>query len=93
MSLAQSSLSANNVQLNASFAGLGTSGALVAGVLVVADERVGPNTEIFFTLNTAGGTVGYPRVSAKTTGTNFTITSTSNTDTSTYDYILVNPIA
>lgn len=93
MSLAQSSLALNNFQLNASPIGMGTSGALVAGTLAVADPRVGPNTEVFFALNTVGGTVGYPRVSAKTAGTGFTITSTSATDTSTYDYILFNPIA
>lgn len=69
---------------------MGTA-TLVAGSKVVANTAVTANSVIFITTKTPGGTVGYKYVSAKVAGTSFTITSASGTDTSTMDYIIVEP--
>jgi mannose/fructose/N-acetylgalactosamine-specific phosphotransferase system component IIC len=49
------------------------------------------NSLIFLTVNTTGGTVGSPYVSARVASTSFTITSTSGTDTSTVAWMLFEP--
>lgn len=74
----------------------GTNGAmgtavLVGGSKVVANTRVTANSRIFLTSNVDGGTPGWLRVSARTAGTSFTITSSSGTDTSTVAYMIVEP--
>lgn len=69
---------------------MGTA-TLVAGTVTVANTSVTATTRIFLTSNTDGGTVGFLRVSARTAGTNFTITSSSGTDTSTVAWLLVEP--
>jgi hypothetical protein len=67
-----------------------TSAALVAGTLTVATTAVTASSKIFLTHATAGGTQGFLRVSAIVAGTSFTITSSSNTDTSTVNWFIVN---
>lgn len=62
--------------------------ALVAGSATV-NYPVTPKTKIFLTSQQDGGTVGFLRVSAKVLGTSFTITSSSNTDTSTVAYLII----
>ena len=57
--------------------------ALTAGAVTVANTSVTATSRIFLTGNTDGGTPGWCRVSARTAGTSFTITSSSGTDTST----------
>lgn len=64
---------------------------LAAGTVTVANTSVTATTRILLTVNTPGGTVGTPYVSARTAGTSFTITSTSGADTSTVGYFLVEP--
>lgn len=59
---------------------------LAAGTAVVANTSVTANSRIFLTAQVPGGTVGAPYVSARSAGVSFTITSTSNTDTSTVAY-------
>lgn len=59
---------------------------LVAGTVVVANTSVTATSRIFLTIQSPGGTVGAPYVSARTAGTSFTITSTSSTDTSVVAY-------
>lgn len=67
--------------------------ALVAGAKVVANTSVTANSRIFLTGQADGGTPGSLRVSARTPGTSFTITSSSGTDTSTVAYQIFEPDA
>lgn len=64
---------------------------LIGGTIVVLTSKVTANSEIFITSNVDGGTNGFVRVSARTAGTSFTITSSSATDTSTVSWIIVEP--
>lgn len=66
---------------------------LIAGSKVVANTRVTANSRIFIQSQSDGGTPGWLRVSARTAGTSFTITSSSNTDTSVVAYLIVEPDA
>lgn len=70
---------------------IGTA-TLVGGTATVANTSVTANSRIFLTSNTDGGTPGWLRVSAKSVGTNFVITSSSGTDTSTVAWIIVESI-
>ena len=69
---------------------MGTA-TLVAGTITVNTTKVTANSRIFVTTQTPGGTLGVQYISARTAGTNFTITSTSNTDTSTIAWFIVEP--
>ena len=64
---------------------------LVAGTVTVSNTSVTANSRILLTSNTDGGTPGFVRVSAKTAGTSFVITSSSGTDTSTIAYEIFEP--
>lgn len=64
---------------------------LVAGSVVVANTSVTATSRILVTSNADGGTPGFVRVSARTAGTSFTITSSSGTDTSTVAYEIFEP--
>jgi hypothetical protein len=64
---------------------------LAAGTVTVANTSVTATSRIHLTVQTPGGTVGSPYVSARTAGTSFTITSTSGTDTSTVAYLICEP--
>lgn len=64
---------------------------LVGGTVTVANTSVTATTRIQVTSNADGGTPGWLRVSARTAGTSFTITSSSGTDTSTVAWFLVEP--
>ena len=64
---------------------------LVAGTVTVADTAVTASSRIFLTSQADGGTPGFLRVSARTAGTSFTITSSSGTDTSTVAYEIFEP--
>jgi hypothetical protein len=59
---------------------------LVAGSAVVANTSVTATSRIFLTSQVDGGAPGFLRVSTRTAGTSFTITSSSGTDTSTVAY-------
>jgi hypothetical protein len=50
-----------------------------------------PFGRILVTSNADGGTPGFLRVSARTAGTSFTVTSSSGTDTSTFAYEIFEP--
>jgi Pectate lyase superfamily protein len=65
--------------------------ALVSGSKVVSNTSVTANSRILLTSNVDGGTPGWLRVSARTPGTSFTITSSSGTDTSTVAYQIFEP--
>lgn len=64
---------------------------LVAGTVTVSTTAVAANSRIFLTAQSTGGTAGALRVSARSAGTSFTITSTSGTDTSTVAWQIVGP--
>lgn len=64
---------------------------LVAGTVTVNTTKVTANSRIFLTGQSDGGTVGFQRVSARTAGTSFTITSSSGSDTSTVAWVLLEP--
>ncbi len=64
---------------------------LVAGSVSVGNTSVTANSRIFLTSQVDGGTVGFLRVSARTAGTSFVITSSSATDTSTVAYQIYEP--
>lgn len=69
---------------------MGTA-VLITGTKVVSTTAVTANSRILLTSQVDGGTPGFLRVSARTAGTSFTITSSSGTDTSTVAWMLVEP--
>jgi len=64
---------------------------LVAGTKVVANTAVTANSRILLTSQADGGTPGFLRVSARTAGTSFTVTSSNAADTSTFAYEIFEP--
>ncbi len=91
---------ASNAQIEAATAGYGFSiksgsnckmgtATLAAGTVTVSNTSVTSNSLIYLTVQSAGGTVGSPYISAKSTGTSFTITSTSGSDTSTVAWMIM----
>jgi len=64
---------------------------LVGGTKVVNNTVVTANSRIFLTSQADGGTPGFLRVSARTPGTSFTITSSNGADTSTVAYEIFEP--
>ncbi len=64
---------------------------LVAGAATVSTTAVTANSRIFLTPQSGGGTPGWVRVSARSAGSNFTITSSSGTDTSVIGWLIVEP--
>jgi hypothetical protein len=71
---------------------MGTA-TLVAGTVTVSNTSVTANSRVFLTSQVDGGTPGWLRVSARTAGTSFTITSWSSSDTSTVAWMAVQPSA
>lgn len=64
---------------------------LVGGTVTVSNGSVTSSSRIFLTAQDTGGTPGALRVSARTAGVSFTITSTSAADTSTVAYEIFEP--
>lgn len=64
---------------------------LVGGTVTVADAATTTSTRFRLSYNTPGGTPGAVYISAVTASTNFTITSTSGSDTSTVYYEAFEP--
>lgn len=69
---------------------MGTA-TLTLGAATVSTTEVTANSRIFLTSQADGGTAGFLRVSARTAGTSFAITSSSGTDTSTVAWLIVEP--
>jgi hypothetical protein len=67
------------------------SATLAAGTVTVPNTSVTADSRIFLTCQAPGGTPGFLRVSARSAGTSFTITSSSGTDTSTVAWLIVEP--
>lgn len=64
---------------------------LVGGTVTVGNTNIAANSRIFLTSQVDGGTPGWLRVSGRTNGTSFTITSSSVLDTSTVAYEIFAP--
>lgn len=64
---------------------------LVGGTVTVSNTSVTANTRIFVTRATAGGTLGHLSVGTVTPSTSFVINSSSGTDTSTVNWLLIEP--
>ena len=66
---------------------------MTAGAITVADTATTANSRIFAWTHTLG-TITVPAsyyISARSAGTSFTITSSQATDTSTVDYVVIEP--
>lgn len=68
----------------------GTSSAMVAGTTTVNTSRVAVDSVILVSHRTAGGTLGHLSIGTIVDGTSFVINSSSNTDTSTIDWVIYN---
>lgn len=64
---------------------------LIGGTVVVSNTSITANTRIFLSRETLGGTAGHLAISARTASTSFTILSSSGTDTSTVNWLLIEP--
>jgi hypothetical protein len=62
---------------------------LVAGSATVNTTKVTANSRLLLTSQADGGAHGFLRISARSAGTSFTITSSSGTDTSTVARLIV----
>lgn len=69
---------------------MGTA-VLIAGAATVATTAVTASSRILITSQVDGGTPGFIRVSARTPGTSFVITSSNGADTSTVAWFIVEP--
>lgn len=69
---------------------MGTA-VLVGGTVTVNNSSVTANSRIFVTAQNTGGVPGAVRISARTAGTSFTITSNVATDTSTVAWLMLEP--
>lgn len=67
------------------------SATLTGGAATISTTKVTANSRIFLTSQADGGTPGWLRVSARSAGTSFTITSSNGADTSTVAWFLVEP--
>lgn len=70
-------------------ASVGTSAAMTAGAVTVATTASSATALIFYSRATTGGTTGDVSITAQD-GTGFTLTSTSNTETSTFNWWIIN---
>jgi hypothetical protein len=64
---------------------------LVGGTVTVSNTSVTANTRIFLSHANTSGTLGHLYISARVAATSFTITSSSGTDTSTVNWLLIEP--
>lgn len=70
-------------------ASVGTSSAMTAGEVTVATTASSATAKVFYSRATTGGTPGNVSITAQN-GTGFTLTSTSNTETSTFNWWIIN---
>jgi len=69
---------------------VGTSAAMTAGSVTVSTTAVTASSKIFLSRATTGGTTGNLSIGTITAGTSFVINSSSGTDTSTVNYLIIN---
>ena len=79
-------------KVNTTTGSTGSSGVvtLTGGTATVSNTLVTSNSIINLTHQNTSGTLGFLYVSSKNAGTSFTITSSSNTDTSIVGYLIIN---
>jgi hypothetical protein len=65
--------------------------ALTNGNVTISTNKFLNTTRVFLSTTNSSGTVGFPYVTGKVSGTSFNITSTSGTDNSTIVWLLVEP--
>ena len=70
-------------------ASVGTSDAMTAGAVTVATTACSATAKVFYARATVGGTPGNVSITAQD-GTGFTLTSSSNTETSTFNWWVIN---
>lgn len=71
-------------------AGVRGTVTLAAGTATVNNPKITATSLILYSVQTAGGTQGFLRISAHTAGS-FTITSTSGSETSKIGYLVIEP--
>jgi len=71
-------------------ASVGTSGAMTSGTITINTTAVTANSIIFLTHANSSGTLGELSVGTITAGTSFVINSSSSSDTSTVNWIIIN---
>ena len=64
---------------------------LIGGSSTVSNTSVTASTRIFLSRETLGGAAGHLAISARVAGTSFTILSSSGTETSTVNWLLIEP--
>jgi hypothetical protein len=64
------------------------TGTLVAGVASITDSNIQQSSLIIYSVLKSGGTQGFLSITAQSNGS-MTITSTSNTDISTINYLII----
>lgn len=67
----------------------GVTSAMVAGAVTVATTACTASSIILYSRKTTGGTAGQVSITAQSSGS-FTLTSSSNTETSTFNYLIIN---
>jgi hypothetical protein len=93
LTLGNFDLNGNNQGLAVKESANGKQGTatLVAGTATVANTSVTANSRIFLTSQADGGTPGFLRVTAKTAGVSFVVTSSNAADTSVIAYEIFEP--
>lgn len=71
-------------------AGMGVA-TLAAGTVTVPTNTINANSRVLLTAQSTGAAPGALRVSARSPGVSFTITSTSATDTSSVAWVIIDP--
>ncbi len=64
---------------------------LASGNVTVNNTKITANTRVFLSRQSISGTEGFLRISARTAGTSFTITSSSGSDGGTIAWLLIEP--
>jgi hypothetical protein len=70
-------------------ASVGTSSAMTAGAVTVATTASSATAKVFYVRATTGGTPGHVSITAQD-GTGFTLTSSSGSETSTFNWWIIN---
>ena len=83
-------ISARKLSLTIGASGSTGTVVLTGGTATVSNSLVTASSLIQLTTQVVGGTIGIQYISAKVAGSSFTITSSSNTDTSTVAYLITN---
>lgn len=71
-------------------ASIGTSAAMTGGTITISTTAVTASSKIFLTAVTPGGTQGTLSVGTIVAGTSFVINSSSGSDTSTVNWLIIN---